>query len=31
MATRAARRNGALDIRAANPGGTVIEWRIPIE
>jgi hypothetical protein len=24
------RPNGSLDSRAADPGGTVIEWRVPI-
>jgi signal transduction histidine kinase len=31
LATRAARRNGALEIHAANSGGTVVEWRVPIK
>ena len=31
MAARAARRQGTLDIGAANPGGTVVEWRVPIK
>jgi signal transduction histidine kinase len=30
MATRATGRNGSLDIRAANPDGTVIDWRVPV-
>jgi signal transduction histidine kinase len=31
MEARAARRDGSLDITAATPQGTVVEWRVPVK